>query len=782
MIQVSIVVTILIGGAASQVFTDECDVSRCGDKCLRYTNIYCHCGKHLFQVDSEEQYCCISTNETCSYIDSAVGDWIEGFCGEGEVYPMSRHCNNTARRQQCHNSYQDSLVIRERAHYTCPHTCVSVRQEMCRGINYCGQDYQECDEDLRCWKFDDKKTLNSSLAPDHHYCTYGTVNDGIINVFDRSDEDTYSTAVGTSYEIDSSLFESCKAKPNEAGIPPGLMCGPVCRPEEDFCRQFSKPCIFGNVSTIDLPTNGAVPRSLLRSLPVSIIYSNDRKLCGNPLVFSNVSCGITCFPCIAPKRCNGTNKHCIMPWYLSGRGTNFERKTCEDKSDQIFTIGLTCGQQLQRFIELHEANFCLEDSSDADDLICTNKTEWLSRQTPAFSDPHNCQESCSDPDAHCISCTNQLYFNCSISNSICIHPDLECDGHPQCPDGEDEVLTRCHEKYIENQIIEPYASYRCASLFYQNMEIFAVPCNGIIECFDHSDEIGCKDSRTANIVLIISSILVLILIVAGHLGRVSTYKRTEIFDANTTKELLEKLERTPEDDDTLQEIHLHLYHTQHTQSVKVNKEVLTQVYESLEANHNEEAKLYHYLNTKFDPVLVQKMTDAKFPGITSSLINLIDNCVCRPIIAEITDYISRTERAKRFLAVISAIIKIEFKYLDIFKDIGLTIIMFELNGGINAVLDLPTNFGSVIVMTMGMSILLPMFLSSLHLGVHNSNMLMITQHTRVPKLRRYLITPFKIVLFPFHPVFLENLYLKTDEQARKMAQRYDMRAVQLKNQ
>ena len=359
---------------------------------------------------------------------------------------------------------------------------------------------------------------------------------------------------------------------------------------------------------------------------------------------------------------------------------------------------------------------------------------------------------------------------------------MECDGHPQCPDGEDEVLNRCQKKYIEKQIIEPYASYRCTSLFYQNMEIFAVPCNGIVECFDHSDEIGCKDSRTANIVLIISSILILIIVAVGQLGRVSTYERTELFDANTTKELLEKLERTPEDDDTLQEIHLHLCHTGHTQSVKVNKEVLIKVYESLETNHNEEAKLHHYLNTKFDPVLVQKMTDAKFPGITASLINLIEKRVSRPIIAEITDYISRTERAKRFLAVISAIIKIEFKYLDIFKDIGLTIIMFELNGGINAILDLPLNFGSVIVMTMGMSILLPMFLSSLHLVVNNLNMLMTSQHTRIPKLRKNLITPFKIILIPYHPVFLENLYLNTDEQARKMAQKYDVRAVQLKNQ
>ena len=205
------------------------------------------------------------------------------------------------------------------------------------------------------------------------------------------------------------------------------------------------------------------------------------------------------------------------------------------------------------------------------------------------------------------------------------------------------------------------------------------------------------------------------------------------------------------------------------------------MYNSLEAKQNDEANLYHYLNTRFDPVLVQKMTDAKFPGCTAGLINLIEKCVCRPIFAETTDYIARTEWAKRFLAVTSAIIKIEFKYLYIFKDMGLTIVMFELNGGINAILDLPTNFGSVIVLTMGLSIFLPMLLSSLHLGVNNFNMLLNAQQTRVTKLRKYLITPFKILFFPFHPVFLENLYIQTEEQARLMAQKSDIRAVQLKN-
>ena len=112
------------------------------------------------------------------------------------------------------------------------------------------------------------------------------------------------------------------------------------------------------------------------------------------------------------------------------------------------------------------------------------------------------------------------------------------------------------------------------------------------------------------------------------------------------QELMDNLDRNPDDEDTLQELQLHLYHTEHTQTVKVNEIVLINVYNSLEAKHNDEAKLYHYLHTRFDPVLVQKMTDARFPGCTAGLINLIEKCFCRPIVAEITDFIARNEWAK----------------------------------------------------------------------------------------------------------------------------------------
>ena len=172
-----LIFTLLLGGAASQFVPDECSAARCGDLCFEYSKPKCHCGNYTFGTDQQsailtddQQFCCISSNDTCSVVDNSAGEPVDGFCTNGKVHPMSRHCNNTERRSQCHNSYQDSLVISLDAHYTCPNTCVSVHQEMCRGVNWCG-DFQECNEDLRCPVLSVKRILNSSLVPDHYYCS-----------------------------------------------------------------------------------------------------------------------------------------------------------------------------------------------------------------------------------------------------------------------------------------------------------------------------------------------------------------------------------------------------------------------------------------------------------------------------------------------------------------------------------------------------------------------------------------------------------------------------------
>ena len=193
-----------------------------------------------------------------------------------------------------------------------------------------------------------------------------------------------------------------------------------------------------------------------------------------------------------------------MPWYTKRGGLPFpmrgEVTQCPDKSDQVFNSSLTCSQHLQQHIDFHDQSFCNEKYYwDKSNLLCTNKSEWLAGKDESFQDlisilswksfrdPHSCQSSCLDPGPKCQACTNTEYFLCTKSGQ-CVHPDLVCDGHPQCTEGEDEDLDLCHVKNMEESTIKTSETLRCRSLLYDNMDIHSTPCNGVTECSDGSDE------------------------------------------------------------------------------------------------------------------------------------------------------------------------------------------------------------------------------------------------------------------------------------------------------
>ena len=98
------------------------------------------------------------------------------------------------------------------------------------------------------------------------------------------------------------------------------------------------------------------------------------------------------------------------------------------------------------------------------------------------------------------------------------------------------------------------------------------------------------------------------------------------------------------------------------------------IFDFLEKSHNNsEAEIYFYLHKNFDPVKVQEMIDVKFPGIKNSLMKGIEKVARRPIFTEIMNFIIRTHIAMKILENTSSIISVEVKFLDIFKDLGLSI-------------------------------------------------------------------------------------------------------------
>ena len=460
---------------------DYCDYTgnnvRCGDQCIRLRDD-CQCGNETIQPFYTYQHCCLPPGGSCTTEPGGRNRWGQlttvAVCNEGRTLSMSSRCENTLY-STCHNAYQDSWYIGPLYHFSCPHTCV-LWYEMCQGLDWCPEELNRCgDPELRCPYYDGRVTkhnITTSAGSAHYYCTNSKkMNNKKYDSIDRDDERQLETE-GSVLDIDISLFAPCNVSYYNT---PGLMCATAV-PESD-CRGSDRWCDEADAAQCNT-TSG-------------MISTTDARLCFNPDLWRNVSCS----KYFSDGRVWGYGSRCTSymvctyPWYTQYRGIG-KNPNCNDRSDEIFEKGLTCRQHLQKHIDFHQEKFCNINYPEVlNEPICYyNKTQWLS-EYPSRSDPHNCQSSCANSSVglDCIACSNSSYFPC-FKSGHCIPPELVCDGHPQCPNGEDENLDldNCHQKYIENNIVEPYASYRCNSAFYTGMEIYSTPCNDKTECADRS--------------------------------------------------------------------------------------------------------------------------------------------------------------------------------------------------------------------------------------------------------------------------------------------------------
>ena len=211
-------------------------------------------------------------------------------------------------------------------------------------------------------------------------------------------------------------------------------------------------------------------------------------------------------------RCSGYDFHCYYP--LSHWG----ERSCHDKSDQVYNIGLEC--QSQSLLE----NFKTQSCYDGKDLnnICLCKYKCAGPNVTTLPHPSqdqidlydkykdycrsryscdcshfcnlspedteqfqrnltekyffttfltNCQASCSYPGTGCVACTNPRYFKCTKNNiPICLHPDLVCDGVPNCDSSIDE--SDCLDQYFTRNIVSPHATFQCPKYQYPGFPIY----------------------------------------------------------------------------------------------------------------------------------------------------------------------------------------------------------------------------------------------------------------------------------------------------------------------
>ena len=443
---------------------DVCDYTdgkwRCGDQCAWWDSL-CECGdKTLRNEYTPSQHCC--TNTSCTWSRGKV------LCPGGRVLDISAPCEDGS----CYSSYNSTLHLNyDSSRFSCTGqaSCLSINA-MCQGLTSCGDNHL-CDEQLRWGRVGKRniKSLNTSLVQ-HSYCNC-TIDDGnkAYDRIDRSDENIINTInIKESPVIDYRYLTLC----NSSWCPdcPGVTCHytPELSPDTATCYDVEGWCRSDRPGTCVTSQSG------------NLTAKDDSTLCSNHTFWQNVGTDSYSYYNYNVKklgsgvRCKGRMMHTIYPWYRYYNGQPYSRlkPRCDDKSDQVFVAKKPCPNRTY-YLGVHKSEWCSTELA-SDKLICTNPSAWLNTtfiDQAMLDDPHDCQASCAAPGLNCIACTNKDYFPCSKSNT-CIHPSLQCDGHPQCPDNEDEAYEMCKPIYVDKKLVKNFATYKCNSTMYP--QIFTI--------------------------------------------------------------------------------------------------------------------------------------------------------------------------------------------------------------------------------------------------------------------------------------------------------------------
>ena len=735
-------------------------------------------------------------------------------CPDGKALDISEQCED-----KCYNDWRTSEVLDPlNSNFKCEKSlgrdkkslCLPTA-EMCQGLEICGE-VDICNKnDLRCPRNQNNKissariftpsglpevtirNLPSQLTSDHYYCHYASYfeNDLEYNYIDRQDEAVHGRR--EDIKIDYSDLQPCQTTEwsslpvTDSGTTcdcpiPGVLCpgsdlytdfSDGCIPMILWCRedqQFS--CKVGNDSSIrtadkNLCKNYTFWRQMHEGLSFNLLNNTLR---------------------IKPVSCRGSMQTVDLPWYFNSLGTfggmliTF-KGTCTDQSDKIFSLHSVCDSKV--FLQIYSDAWCGEGVDSGVRSRCPSLEQWFSLQTDRiYTDPQDCQDSCLHPGPQCEACTNPDYFVCEESQ-VCIHPMLVCDGHPQCQFGEDEGLELCTEqdRWVRRGVVAPYASFTCRSQMYPGMTTVATACNGVMECYDGSDEGSCSD--TLSIYFLIISILGVIILYAAlkfvHIKNSTGMSSNIVSETNQdlTLENLYEVEgyqhhfkENHEDEETIKILNARLLQMIFSEKRDTIKGKCILFYDLLaRVKNNNEPEIFCYLHNHYDSNVVKEISKAKFPGLTEKITDKVEKLFHYRFITRIQDEITKNVHLAEHLSTFNTMRKVISNSLDFFKDSYLAIYLLIIVGGPRAILNFMTNFTSVIILSLLGTIVIPIIMSSIYIGLKNPSLVLDFMEEKTWKLKKRTHAIICILSGPLIPIFLLHSLQTTFQRAKRCAKR-----------
>ena len=363
---------------------------------------------------------------------------------------------------------------------------------------------------------------------------------------------------------------------------------------------------------------------------------------------------------------------------------------------------------------------------------------------------------------------------------VCIHPDLRCDGRPNCEFAEDEDFKMCKDIYFKKKLVNEYASLPCPNLMYPQVMTIATACDGIIECSGGTDEKYCSSIGSS---LTIGKILigVVSIYLASKLLRflysacdLDEEKEEVNLEEPETDSVITKYEKDHDNPETIELMNTLLLHIIYTQEKDKAQDIFRKVYDvedKLYKGNNSD--IFYRFRTNFNTLVVSEILEAKFPGLTQATIDFIERCFSccgSRFITRIQDSVTKSEWKTQVFQTLIKIIKIQAIFIDLLKDSLLTYSMFITVGGLDTLTNFPTNFSSVIIMISFSLIVGPITLSTLTLVLNNPSLIYKTGKEN-GVVRRILATLNCILCCVINPVLLINTLEKAKDEARKEAKR-----------
>ena len=664
--------------------------------------------------------------------------------------------------QKCYNDYNTSSSLGLfSSQFTCDGEaeCLPVAK-MCQGVNWCG-DTGDCNKDLKCTEDGFRKTLQSDIVREHSFCDLlSNTGTSSYDVIDRSDEDIVNTFDVGAVNIDYQFLKKCE---NDLGDP-GITCH--YDNQEYLCVYIGQWCKKEDKASCIVDSSNATTISTL-----------DKRLCQNTPFWNNVDPDYYASKekIAFGRKCNGTQQHFIYTWYNyeNGNPLNFLKQNCDDKSDRVFRAGVPC-RNSTHYIQMHNKAWC-SSPYVKDSEICTDPKSWVENHPDQsrIEDPHFCQDSCSKPGPGCIACTNPNFFPCS---EMCLHPDLVCDGHPQCPNNEDEDFTLCKDTYFSKKIVTPFASFKCFSQVYPVVYTIATACNSIEECFGGLDEISCGDDSITTPLLVFSIASAVVIFFCLKIPQIIDWyynKQTneqKFYDEKYFESILMKWKDGSEDIATIRRLNNSLLHILNTRETTVIRELFTKFYDFMaEKFENNERQIFCYLRVNINKSVTKEVVDAKFVGLQWKIIDFFEESTGKKWLSSAIDIVTKYPSLRLTLSSLSTLLSILSHFIDIVKDSLLAFSLLVITGGPQAIADFPTNFSSAVVMCWVVTIIVPILVSSISLAFTNPFLVYRSRSLRAMKGGRLVAALGCLLLSPFNTVVLKTNLEITQQQVIEAA-------------